>query len=158
MDITLNQTILHFQGSRLNFNYELKRFQASNITFKGEFPDMTMDTESLLENLNGPLQDSIKDYVNRIGSRSDNMLNLTWFFRDRTYLPFWTRFFNLSNIEFKHQYMRMKFDNGAIVLPSYCQDRSPLIDYLIWMLQNINKHNRSNELTENSGEFALKVL
>lgn len=114
----------------------------SEVGFSGNnargYGDLQMDTEGVRDELNTKWRDAILKYVNAMGSRPDNIFNMTQLVGEQKYLRFWSNFLDRTQIDVKHQYMRMKFQNDAIVVDD--DAANPIIDAIVGLLQRLGRH------------------
>lgn len=57
----------------------------------------------------------------------------------KKYVPFWENFLSKAQVDVKHQYMRLKFENDAIVLWNYLDNPNPIVDAVTDYLRSLGK-------------------
>jgi hypothetical protein len=144
------------------YTYEIKKFTLIDAvqTFT-RVPGYRFNVEDLKQKV---LEDN-KEIINNMNKdgREEQKIVLTEIFGDQMMYPkFWSNIISQTEIDIKHQYLRLRTNNTALLPNTKTEgERSPFTDFAFWVLNHINRSKMSQKLSNNVEEkntLTLNIL
>lgn len=116
-NLQFDQIIFSFVARYGLYNFELKNYIITSFTSEN-VKNLKIDDQGILLRLKTDLKDDVFREFNDIGRRTDNKLDLTFLLEDgkTRYPKFFGNLLKNSELDVKHQYIRLRLNNTALVL------------------------------------------
>lgn len=139
-DIHFDQVIFTF-GARFGlYNFELKNYILTNF-YSENVRGMEINDKMIQLRLQTDLKDDVFRAFNDIGRKPDNRLDLTFLLEGGTRYPkFFGNVIRNSEFDVKHQYIRIRLNNTALVLQNQTEadsEVSPFTHFFLWCLKTL---------------------